>query len=283
MIKREKNYDEKKINFIFVKDYYASTGEKTMRNGKGELKDKVAIVTGAGRGIGRAVATRLAEAGADIIAADIDLESAKKTIEEISEDCAKLMAIQVDVTQEKSVNAMVKMALEEFGKVDILINNAGIMFRTRLQTISLEEWNSILQVNLTGPFLSTKAVLPFMKKNGYGRIVNVSSSAGRSVSTLGGAHYTTSKAGLLGFTRAAAKEVASIGITVNAVCPGLVDTPMARDTTSKEELEKFISSFPIKRIGLPEEIGDLVVFLCSDKASYITGASIDINGGALMI
>jgi len=254
-----------------------------MRNRRGELKGKVAIVTGAGRGIGRAVATRLAEAGADIIAADIDLESAKKTIEEISEDCAKLMAIQVDVTQEKSVNAMVKMALEEFGKVDILINNAGIMFRTRLQTISLEEWNSILQVNLTGPFLSTKAVLPFMKKNGYGRIVNVSSSAGRSVSTLGGAHYTASKAGLLGFTRAAAKEVASIGITVNAVCPGLIDTPMARDTTSKEELEKFISSFPIKRIGLPEEIGDLVVFLCSDKASYITGASIDINGGDLMI
>lgn len=254
-----------------------------MRNRRGELKGKVAIVTGAGRGIGRAVATRLAEAGADIIAADIDLESAKKTIEEIGEDCAKLMAIQVDVTQEKSVNAMVKMALEEFGKVDILINNAGIMFRTRLQTISLEEWNSILQVNLTGPFLSTKAVLPFMKKNGYGRIVNVSSSAGRSVSTLGGAHYTASKAGLLGFTRAAAKEVASIGITVNAVCPGLIDTPMARDATSKEELEKFINSFPIKRIGLPEEIGDLVVFLCSDKASYITGASIDINGGDLMI
>jgi len=254
-----------------------------MRNGKGELKGKVAIVTGAGRGIGRAVATRLAEAGADIIVADIDLESAKKTIEEIGEDCAKSMAIQVDVTQEKSVKAMVKMALEEFGKVDILINNAGIMFRTRLQTISLEEWNSILQVNLTGPFLSTKAVLPFMKKNGYGRIVNVSSSAGRSASTLGGAHYTASKAGLLGFTRATAKEVASIGITVNAVCPGLIDTPMARDTTSKEELEKFISSFPIKRIGLPEEIGDLVVFLCSDKASYITGASIDINGGDLMI
>jgi len=122
-----------------------------------------------------------------------------------------------------------------------------------------------------------------MKKNNYGRIVNISSSAGRSVSTLGGAHYTASKAGLLGFTRAVAKEVSSFGITVNAVCPGLMDTQMARDTTTQEELEKFIDSFPIKRLGLPEEIGDLVVFLCSEKASYITGASVDINGGGLMI
>jgi len=124
---------------------------------------------------------------------------------------------------------------------------------------------------------------PMMKKNNYGRIVNISSSAGRSVSTLGGAHYTASKAGLLGFTRAVAKEVSSFGITVNAVCPGLIDTQMARDTTTQEELEKFIDSFPIKRLGLPEEIGDLVVFLCSEKASYITGASVDINGGDLMI
>ena len=178
---------------------------------------------------------------------------------------------------------MVRIALEEFGKVDILVNNAGIMFRTRILDISLDEWNNTLLVNLTGPFLLTKAVLPLMKQNGYGRIVNISSSAGRSVSTLGGAHYTASKTALLGFTRAVAKEVASFGITVNAVCPGLMDTQMVRDTTTKEELENFVNSFPIQRIGLPEEVGDLVVFLCSERASYITGASIDINGGDLMI
>jgi len=140
-----------------------------------------------------------------------------------------------------------------------------------------------LKVNLTGAFLCTKAVIPSMKKNGYGRVVNISSSAGRSVSTLGGAHYTASKAGLLGFTRAVAKEVASLGITANAICPGLIDTQMARDTTTKAELEAFIDSFPIKRLGLPEEIGDLVLFLCSQKAAYITGTCIDINGGDLMI
>jgi 3-oxoacyl-[acyl-carrier protein] reductase len=122
-----------------------------------------------------------------------------------------------------------------------------------------------------------------MKKHRYGRIVNISSSAGRSVSTLGGAHYTASKAGLLGLTRATAKEVAPLGITVNAVCPGLIDTQMARLTTTEAELTAFINSFPIRRLGLPREIGDLVVFLCSEKAAYITGTSIDINGGDLMI
>lgn len=254
-----------------------------MRNDRGELQGKIAVVTGGGRGIGRAIATRLAEAGADVAVADIDIALANKTAEELSEKCGKSVAIQVDVTQEKSVEAMFKLALKEFGKVDILINNAGVMFRTRLQNISLEEWNSTMLVNLTGPFLSTKAVLPLMKKNGYGRIVNISSSAGRSVSTLGGAHYTASKAGLLGFTRAVAKEVACLGITVNAVCPGLIDTQMVKDKTTKEEREAFINSFPIQRLGLPEEIGDLVVFLCSEKASYITGASVDINGGDLTI
>ena len=174
-------------------------------------------------------------------------------------------------------------ALAQFGRVDILINNAGIMLRTRFHNISVEEWNRTLLVNLTGPFLCTRAVIPLMKKNGYGCIVNTSSSAGRSESTLGGVHYTASKAVVLGFTRAVAKEVAPFGITVNAVCPGLIDTQMVRETTTGEELEVFINSFPIQRLGLPEEIGDLVVFLCSERASYITGASIDINGGDLMM
>ncbi|NIM58215.1 MAG: glucose 1-dehydrogenase [Candidatus Aminicenantes bacterium] len=254
-----------------------------MKNERRELQDKVAIVTGGGRGIGRAIAAKIAEAGAEVIVADIDSALAKKTAQELSEEYGEPIGVQVDVAQEESVEAMTKMALKKFGRVDILINNAGTMFRTRFQEISVEEWKDTLLVNLTGPFLCTRALLPTMKKNSYGRIVNISSSAGRSVSTLGGAHYTASKAGLLGFTRAVAKEVASFGITINAVCPGLIDTQMVRNTTTKEELDAFMNSFPIQRLGLPQEVGDLVVFLCTEKASYITGATVDINGGDLMI
>jgi len=254
-----------------------------MKPSEHELQGKVAIITGGGRGIGRGIAERLAEAGAEIIIADIDISKAKKTAEELAKKGKNSLAIQVDVSKERAVNFLIKKSLEKFNKVDILINNAGIMLRTRLQNISLEEWEKIMKVNLTGPFLLIKALLPIMKKNSYGRIINISSSAGRSVSTLGGPHYTASKAGLLGLTRAAAKELAAYGITVNAVCPGLIDTQMVRKTTKKAELKAFLNSFPIQRLGLPEEIGDLVVFLCSERASYITGASIDINGGDLMI
>lgn len=254
-----------------------------MRNARKAFHGRVAFITGGGRGIGKGIALSLAGAGAEVVIGDIDRVLAEQTVEELKKISDRAIAVQLDVTQEESVAGAVKMVLKEFGKIDILINNAGIMFRTRILAISLEEWENTLRVNLTGPFLFTRAVIPSMKENGYGRIVNVSSSAGRSVSTLGGAHYTASKAGLLGFTRAVAKEVASFGITVNSVCPGLIDTQMARDTTTKEELEMFINSFPVKRLGLPEEIGELVVFLCSEKASYITGASIDVNGGDLMI
>lgn len=254
-----------------------------MKNLRETFDGRVALVTGGGRGIGKGIAKRFADAGADVVIGDVDRILAEQSAKELGKKWGRAVAVQVDVTQEKSIAAAVNMVLKKFGKIDILINNAGIMFRTRILDISLEEWRKTILVNLTGPFLFTQAVIPLMKKNGYGRIVNISSSAGRSVSTLGGAHYTASKAGVLGLTRAVAKEVAASGITVNAVCPGLIDTQMARETTTKKELEMFLDSFPIKRLGLPEEIGDLVLFLCSENASYITGASIDINGGDLMI
>jgi 3-oxoacyl-[acyl-carrier protein] reductase len=247
------------------------------------LKGRVAIVTGAGRGIGKGIAKKLAEAGAKVVMADIDLVVARETSEGINKRGETSIAVKVDVTKTSSVNSLLETILETYGQVDILVNNAGIMFRTRILDISVEEWEKTMQVNLTGPFLCTKMVLPGMKERGFGRIVNISSSAGRSVSTLGGAHYTSSKAGLLGLTRAVAKEVAPFGITVNAICPGLIDTEMALKTTTKKELQDFLDSFPINRIGTPEEVGDLVVFLCSEKASYITGASLDINGGDLML
>lgn len=254
-----------------------------MVNRQNILEGRVAIVTGAGRGIGRAIAVKLAESGAKVVACDIDETSAKETADRLNAQALSAISCLVDVTDPISVADMIESARENFGPVDILVNNAGIMFRTRILDISLDEWEKTMQVNLTGPFLCTQAMLPGMIDRRFGRIVNISSSAGRSVSTLGGAHYTSSKAGLLGLTRAVAKEVSNYGITVNAICPGLIDTEMARKTTTERELQAFLDSFPINRIGTPDEVGDLVVFLCSDKASYITGVSIDINGGDLMI
>jgi len=178
---------------------------------------------------------------------------------------------------------MIKTCLSEFGGVDVLINNAGVLFPTAIESISEEEWDLTMDVNVKGLFLCTKAVLPVMKAANYGRIVNMSSSAGRSTSTLGGAHYTTSKAAVLGFTRHCAKEYAQYNITVNAVCPGLIDTEMVQQNVTADRLQRYINSFPIHRLGTPEEVAALVLFLASDEAAYITGASIDINGGDLMI
>ena len=172
--------------------------------------------------------------------------------------------------------------IEHYGTISILVNNAGILYPTRIEQITKPEWDQVLDVNLNGTFLCSQAVLETMKKNGFGRIVNMSSSAGRSVSTLGGAHYTAAKAGVLGFTRALAKEVAPFGITVNAICPGLIDTEMVRAECTPEQISAYEVSFPISRLGQPYEIAQLVLFLTTD-AAYITGASIDINGGDLMI
>jgi NAD(P)-dependent dehydrogenase (short-subunit alcohol dehydrogenase family) len=248
-----------------------------------DLEGNAAVVTGGGRGIGRGIAVQLARAGASVTVADIDLKIALETAKLLSEHNSKAIHCAVDVTDVNSVASMVQLTMDTFGRLDILVNNAGIMYRTRFMDIPEKEWEEVIKVNLTGPFICTQAVVPLMKDRGFGRIVNISSSAGRSVSTLGGAHYTSSKAGLLGLTRAVAKEVAPFGITVNAICPGLIETRMAVDTTTPEEMQRFLDSFPINRLGTPEEIGDLVVFLCSEKSAYITGASIDINGGDLMI
>ena len=241
------------------------------------LSGKVAIITGGGSGIGRAIAITLANNGVHVVIADLNGEKAESVAKDING-----LGLQVDVTKENEVENMVTAALEQYGTIDILVNNAGILRPTRIDNITKEEWDLVLDVNLNGTFLCTKAVLKTMKENGFGRIVNMSSSAGRSVSTLGGAHYTAAKAAILGFTRAVAKEMASYGITANSVCPGLIDTEMVRSDCSPERIEMYEKSFPIHRLGKPEEVADLVLFLVSD-ASYITGAAIDINGGDLMI
>ena len=178
---------------------------------------------------------------------------------------------------------MVENSVSEYGSVDILVNNAGVLRPTPIVDITLAEWEFVIKGNLTSTFLCTKKVIPAMKKNNWGRIINFSSTAGKNISTVGGAHYTAAKAAILGLTRHTAKEVARFGITVNALCPGLINTEMVRATISDESVDQYANSFPIQRLGEPEEVAELVMFLASEKASYITGASLDINGGDLMI
>jgi NAD(P)-dependent dehydrogenase (short-subunit alcohol dehydrogenase family) len=244
------------------------------------LAGRVALVTGAARGLGRAAAERLLADGARVAVNVRRPEQGEALVRDLGTDVLVLLG---DVSVASDVAAFVAAILERFGRLDILVNNAAAAYSTRFEKISEEEWQSALDVNLTAPFLCTRAALPAMKAQGYGRVINLSSTAGKSVSTLGGAHYTASKAGLLGLTRAAAKELGPFGITVNAVCPGLIDTELTREHATGDELAAHARSFPIPRLGTAAEVADLIAFLASEAAGYITGASLDINGGDLMI
>jgi NAD(P)-dependent dehydrogenase (short-subunit alcohol dehydrogenase family) len=248
------------------------------------LEKKVAFVTGAGRGMGEAIAARLAEEGVQIAVNDLELPPIQKIAADLEKrHGVRTLAIAGNVTHPDDVKSMVGTVIKTFHRIDILVNNAGILYPTRVMDISREEWLRVMDVNVNGLFGLTQEVLRAMIKRKYGRIVNMSSSAGRSVSTLGGVHYTASKAAVLGITRAVAKEVAGYGITCNAVCPGLIDTDMVRKTVSAARILNYEQSFPIPRLGTPREVADLVAFLSSDESAYITGASFDINGGDLMI
>jgi len=245
---------------------------------------QVAIVTGAGRGMGRATAMRLARDGAAVVVNDVNEADATAVAEAIGGAGGRALAHRGDVSRESDVDAMMNAALESFGRVDILVNNAGILRSTTpLETIPLDEWERMLAVNLTGVFLCTRAVLPIMKERRRGKIVNVSSSAGRTTSTFGGAHYTASKAAVLGLTRHTAREAAPFGINVNAVAPGSMDTEMVRELATPEHMEHERRNNPLGRLGTAEDEAGLVAFLCSEDAAYITGATVDVNGGDLMM
>src|SRR6476469_1461682 len=245
-----------------------------------DFAGRVAIVTGAARGLGRAAAERLHERGASVAVNVRDRERAGSLARSIGE---RALAVPGDVASPGVPEEIVRQTLERFGRIDILINNAALARSTRFPNLTADEWRLALEVNMTAPFLLIKAAFPAMKAQKYGRIVNVSSSAGRTVSTLGGAHYTASKAGLLGLTRAAAKELGPHGITVNAVCPGMIDTELTRENASDELLQKLAASYPVPRLGTALEVADLICFAASEAAGYITGASLDINGGDLMM
>ena len=245
---------------------------------------KVAIVTGAGRGMGKATALTLARDGAAVVVNDVNPKLAEAVAKEIEVAGGQVLAFVADVSDEAQVQAMVDATVERFGTVDILVNNAGILRSTSpLETIPLEEWELIMAVNVTGVFLCTKAVLPIMKAKRSGKIVNISSSAGRSTSTFGGAHYTTSKAAVLGLSRHTAREAAPYNVNVNAVAPGSMDTEMVRELATPEHIERERQGIPLRRLGTAQDEANLVAFLCSEESSYIAGATIDINGGDLII
>ena len=245
-----------------------------------DFAGRVAIVTGAARGLGRAAAARLHERGASVAVNVRDRERAQSVVESLGDHA---LALPGDLAAPGVPEEIVGRTLEQFGRVDIIVNNAALALSTRFLDLSAEEWRRALEVNMTAPFLLIKAALPAMKRQQYGRIVNISSTAGRQVSTLGGAHYTASKTGLLGLTRAAAKELGKFGITVNAVCPGMIDTELTRETATPELLERLAAGYPVPRLGTALEVADLICFAASEAAGYITGASLDINGGDLMM
>jgi NAD(P)-dependent dehydrogenase (short-subunit alcohol dehydrogenase family) len=245
-----------------------------------DFAGRVAIVTGAARGLGRAAAARLVERGASVA---VNIRGETRAAEVARAIGGDVLALPHDIAVAGAPAAIAQRTLDRFGRIDILINNAALPLTTRFEQISAEEWRQALEVNLTAPFLLIQAVLPVMKRQHYGRIVNVSSTAGRMVSTLGGAHYTTSKTGLLGLTRAAAKELGPHGVTVNAVCPGMIDTELTRESASAATLAQLAAGYPVPRLGTAIEVADLICFAASERAGYITGASLDINGGDLMM
>ncbi len=241
---------------------------------------RVAIITGAARGLGRSAARRLLERGASVAVNVRDPARAEAVARELG---GKSLAVPGDVGTEGVPEELVQRTLDRFGRVDILINNAALPLTTRFAQITAEEWRRAVEINLTAPFLLIQAVLPVMRAQRYGRVVNISSTAGRMVSTLGGAHYTATKTGLLGLTRAAAKELGVYGITVNAVCPGMIDTELTRESATAEQLERHARGYPIPRLGTALEVADAICFAASESAGYITGAVFDINGGDLMM
>ena len=245
-----------------------------------DFTGRVVIITGAARGLGRAAAQRFYERGASVAINVRDAARAEAAAAGLGD---RALAVAGDIAAEGTAESVVLRTLDRFGRVDVLVNNAAVAHSTRFLDISRAEWRETLETNLTAPFLLMQAVAPMMKSQRYGRIVNISSRAGRMVSTLAGAHYTASKAGLLGLTRAAAKELGPFGITVNAVCPGLIDTELTQSNATPERLARIAAAYPVPRLGTAREVADLICFAASEAAGYITGASFDINGGDLMM
>jgi 2-dehydro-3-deoxy-L-rhamnonate dehydrogenase (NAD+) len=239
------------------------------------FEGKTAIVTGAARGIGRAIAERFSSEGAQVMIADIDDVAAQNAAGELG---AQVIAQRLDVTSDTSWNAAVERAKSDWGKIDILVNNAGIAGRSAtVWEYAVEEWNQVIAIDLTGVFLGCRAVVPSMIAAGYGRIINISSGAGKEGNPNAGA-YSSAKAGVIGLTKSLAKEVATKGILVNAITPGPMETEILKQI-SQQHIDYMLSRIPMGRIGQPSEVAALAAFLASEDVTFSTGAVFDVSGG----
>jgi 3-oxoacyl-[acyl-carrier protein] reductase len=244
------------------------------------LDGRVAMVTGASQGIGRACAVALAKAGAQVALAARNASKLAEVAAEIEAAGGKAMAFEMDLASEDSIKAVTKAVVAQYGKIEILVNNGGITRDNLMLRMKLADWNAVLQTNLTGAFLLTQAACSSMLKARWGRIINISSVVGET-GQAGQANYAASKAGLIGLTMSLARELASRNITVNAVAPGYISTPMT-DVLNDQQRSAMLTQIPLDRAGTPQDVAGAVVFLASDQASYITGHVLDVNGGMHM-
>jgi 3-oxoacyl-[acyl-carrier protein] reductase len=245
---------------------------------------KVAVVTGAASGIGYGVAKVLAEGGYHVIAAD-----RSATVHEAAKQlgaAGSVEGVELDVTDEAGIKALVASIEKEHGRLDVLVNNAGVSIKVDgkprgIADISSEEWNMVLAINLSGAFMFIREAIPLMRANGWGRIINMSSRAGRTLVGTAGVHYAATKAGMIGMSRIIAAEVAPHGITVNTIAPGRIESPMTQQGSDAQRAQ-LVGAIPVGRIGTAEEIGHVVSFLASEQSGYLTGAVLDVNGGTYM-
>ncbi len=249
-----------------------------------DLTNKVAIITGARRGMGKSHALILAKAGAKVVVSDISEEDCQKVVEEIEKNKGEALAVKCDVTKKEEVDEMVKKTIKEFGKVDVLVNNAGICQFKPFLELTEEEWDRTLDINLKGYFLCAQAVAKEMAKQKSGVIINIASVAsgqiGIGMATI--AHYCASKGGIVAMTESLAVELAPYNIRVNAIAPGMIETPMIDPVKQDSKMmEAMLAKVPMGRVGKPEEVSNLVLFLASDKSSYMTGSTVVIDGGWL--
>jgi 3-oxoacyl-[acyl-carrier protein] reductase len=244
------------------------------------LEGKKAVVTGAAQGIGQAIAESLAQAGADVVVADLDVTRCQDTVDRVEKHKRKALAVSTNVAQWDDVKAMVDQVVKDWGRIDIFVNNAGITRDGLVVRMKEEDWNAVIQVNLTGTFYCTKAALGPMSKQRYGRIINMASVVG-VMGNAGQANYAASKAAVIGLTKTIAREYASRNITVNAVAPGFINTAMTQGL-GEDVREMLSKQIPLGRLGEPGDIAEAVRFLASDAASYITGQVLHVNGGMHM-